>query len=51
MGSEVIDQLVRIPARRVLVYLGERSFKMDDGIEVWPFQRFARALAERALWP
>jgi len=35
----------------VLVYLGERSLKMDDGIEVWPFDRFARTVAEGALWP
>jgi hypothetical protein len=35
----------------VLVYLCQPSFNMYDGIEVWPFDRFARALAERALWP
>jgi hypothetical protein len=49
-GLRAIAELPRL-ARQVLVYLGERSLKMDDGIEVWPFGRFARALAERALWP
>src|SRR5437867_1702263 len=49
-GLRAIAELPRL-ARRVLVYSGERSLKMDDGIEVWPFDRFARALAERKLWP
>lgn len=49
-GLRAIADLPRF-ARRVLVYLGERSLKMDDGIEVWPFDRFARAVAEGALWP
>ena len=49
-GLRAIAELPRV-ARRVLVYLGDRSLKMEDGIEVWPFDRFARALAERALWP
>ena len=27
--------------RRVLVYGGRRSFRSEDGIEVWPLSRFA----------
>ena len=37
--------------RRVLVYGGRRSFRTQDGIEVWPVERLHRALAENALWP
>ena len=37
--------------RRVLVYGGRRSFRTDDGIEVWPLARLHKALAEDALWP
>src|SRR3989441_1391247 len=50
VGLRAIADLPRL-TRRVLVHLGERSLKMDDGIEVWPFDRFARAVAEGALWP
>lgn len=38
-------------ARRVLVYLGDRVLRTDDGIDVWPLDRFVRALAEDSLWP
>lgn len=31
--------------RRVLVYLGDRALTLDDGIEVLPFEKFARGLA------
>ncbi len=37
--------------RRVLVYAGSRSFRSSDGIEIWPFTRFARQLADDSLWP
>ena len=37
--------------RRVLVYGGRRSFRTEDGIEVWPVERLHRALADSALWP
>jgi predicted AAA+ superfamily ATPase len=50
VGLHAIAGLPRL-TRRVLVYLGERSLKMDDGIEVWPVDRFARTVAEGALWP
>ena len=37
--------------RRVLVYTGSRSFRTTDGIDIWPAQRFADAVANDALWP
>ena len=37
--------------RRVLVYAGSRSFRTSDGIEIWPFVRFARQIADGSLWP
>ena len=37
--------------RRVLVYGGRRSFRTQDGIEVWSLARLHRAVAEDALWP
>ena len=37
--------------RRVLVYGGRRSFRTQDGVEVWSFARLHRALAEDAVWP
>ena len=38
-------------ARRLLVYTGPRSFRSDDGIDVWPADRFAAAVAAGELWP
>ncbi|MCY3842181.1 MAG: DUF4143 domain-containing protein [Acidobacteria bacterium] len=38
-------------ARRLLVYTGPRSFRSEDGIDVWPAQRFASAVASGELWP
>lgn len=49
-GLRAIADLPRL-ARRVLVYLGDRSLKTEDGIEVWPLDRFLRAVASDALWP
>src|SRR5256712_4467291 len=49
-GLRAIAELPRL-VRRMHVYLGERSLKMDDGTLVWPVDRFARALAEHAPWP
>ena len=37
--------------RRVLVYGGRRSFRTQDGIDVWSVERLHRALVEDALWP
>ena len=35
--------------RRVLVYLGDRVLKTDDGVEVWPFEKFDAALSAGAF--
>ena len=37
--------------RKILVYGGKRSFRTEDGIEVWTFDRLHRALEQEALWP
>ena len=49
-GLRAIGDLRGI-ARRVLVYRGARSLKTEDGIEVWPFERFDAAVAAGRLWP
>jgi len=49
-GLRAIADLPRL-ARRVLVYLGDRRLKTDDGIEVWPFEALLAAVAEATLWP
>ncbi len=49
-GLRAIADLPRL-TRRVLVYLGDRSLKTEEGIEVWPLGRFLRALTDEALWP
>jgi hypothetical protein len=36
--------------RRILVYLGDRHLRTEDGIDVWPLNRFAAAVADRSLW-
>jgi hypothetical protein len=35
----------------VLVYLGDRRLKTEDGIEVWPLDAFLTAIADDRLWP
>ena len=37
--------------RCVLVYDGERAFQTEDGIDVWPVERFLEALQTDRLWP
>jgi len=49
-GLRAIAELPRI-ARRVLVYLGERRLRTEDGIEVWPLDFLLEKLAEGRLWP
>lgn len=44
---EVLPGLVR----RVLVHDGNRAFRTEDGIDVWPVQRFLEALQTDGLWP
>jgi len=49
-GLRAIADLPRV-VRRVLVYLGERRLKTEDGIEVWPLHAFLAAIADETLWP
>ena len=38
-------------ARRVLVYRGQRAFRTEDGIDVWPLESLHSALRDDQLWP
>ena len=49
-GLRAIAELPRL-VRRVLVYLGDRRLKTEDGIEVWPLEALLTAVAGRTLWP
>ena len=49
-GLRAIAELPGV-ARRVLVYAGERSFRTEDGIDIWPAGRLAAAMATDRLWP
>jgi predicted AAA+ superfamily ATPase len=49
-GLRAIDELPRL-TRRILVYLGDRHLRTDDGIDVCPFDRFTASVADRSLWP
>jgi hypothetical protein len=49
-GLRGIADLPRL-VRRLLVYLGDRRLKTEDGIEVWPLEVLFAALANHTLWP
>ena len=49
-GLRAIGELPRL-VRRILVYLGERQLRTEDGIDVWPLDRFTAAAANGSLWP
>ena len=49
-GLRAIADLPRL-VRRVLVYLGDRRLRTEDGIDVWPLDHFLRNVAEGTLWP
>ena len=49
-GLRAIAELPGV-VRRVLVYAGERSFRTEDGIDIWPAERLAAAAAADRLWP
>jgi predicted AAA+ superfamily ATPase len=49
-GLRAIGDLPKV-ARRVLVYLGDRRLRTEDGIEVWPLRAFLEAVAQERLWP
>ena len=38
-------------ARRILVYRGRRSFRTEDGIDVWPLEYLHQTLQTGQLWP
>ena len=48
-GLRAIDDLPHL-VRRVLVHDGERAFRTEDGIDVWPVERFLEALRTDGLW-
>jgi predicted AAA+ superfamily ATPase len=37
--------------RRILLYLGSRRLRTDDGIDIWPVAAWLDAVAEGRLWP
>ncbi len=49
-GLRAIAALPRL-VKRVLVYLGDRRLKTEDGIDVWPLDAFQSAVANGSLWP
>jgi predicted AAA+ superfamily ATPase len=49
-GLRAIGELAGL-RRRVLVHLGERPTRTEDGIDVWPVETFLEALAADSLWP
>lgn len=49
-GLRAVRDLPRL-VRRVLVYDGDRSFRTEDDIDVWPVNRFLEALQTDGLWP
>jgi len=49
-GLQAIGGLPRV-ARRVLLYLGDRRLRTEDGIEVWPLRTWLDAIAHDKLWP
>lgn len=49
-GLRAIGSLPRL-VRRLIVYTGARALSLSDGMEVWPHDTFAEALATGKLWP
>ena len=49
-GLRAVGDLPRL-VRRVLVYDGDRAFRTEDDIDVWPVNRFLEALQTDGLWP
>lgn len=48
-GLRAIDGLPSL-VRRILIYTGSHEFQTEDGIHIWPLDRFHEALAEDGLW-
>ena len=49
-GLRAVDEMPGL-VRRILVYRGQRVFKTEEGIEVWPLEHLHQALSTRTLWP
>ena len=49
-GLRAIAELPGL-ARRILTYRGRRSFRTEDGIDVWTLDDLHRALRADQLWP
>jgi len=49
-GLRAIANLPRL-VRRVLVYLGDRLRRTEDGIDIWPLDDWLDAVAHGRLWP
>jgi predicted AAA+ superfamily ATPase len=49
-GLRAIADLPHL-ARRILVYLGERRLRTEDGIEIWPLEELLARLSGGQLWP
>ena len=49
-GLRAITNLPRL-VRRILIYDGERAFRTEDVIDVWPVKQFLNALQTNGLWP
>ncbi len=48
-GLRAISDLKNL-RKRILVYLGERTMRTSDGIDIWPFARFTENLDVSHLW-
>jgi len=49
-GLRAIGDLPGV-ARRVVIYLGDRILRTDEGIEAWPLEHFLQRLDQDSLWP
>lgn len=49
-GLRAIGESEKV-VRRILVYLGDQVLRTEEGIDIWPLDRFLAALAEDSLWP
>jgi predicted AAA+ superfamily ATPase len=49
-GLKAISSLPGL-RRRILLYLGARRLRTDDGIDVWPLETWLDAIAADRLWP
>ena len=49
-GLRAVADLPRL-ARRILAYRGQRAFRTEDGIDVWPLANLHHALQTDELWP